>query len=290
MAEGSVVQEDDESESAQQSKSPCLDNPVYKEISIANGKVNRMENSQVKRCLDELGLDSRGVGKVLKKRLKNHLKKEKLALAKLEQEKRIKQVHFYCVIDFQGTCEEENPKDYIHEIIEFPVVLVDANTLEVVSEFHEFCKPQLKPTLSQFCQDLTGVTQEIVDKADSFPIVLSKFEQWLADHELGTKYTFGVVTDGPWDMSRFFLIQCNLCLIPVPKYARKWINLRKLYRNFYKTQGGTLQDMVNNLGMTFEGRPHSGMDDARNIARILQQMVQDGCEITFNEHLERKKT
>ena len=75
----------------------------------------------------------RGVGKVLKKRLKNHLKKEKLALAKLEQEKRIEQVHFYCVIDFEGTCEEENPKDYIHEIIEFPVVLVDSNTLEVVS-------------------------------------------------------------------------------------------------------------------------------------------------------------
>ena len=61
MAEGSVVQEDDESERAQQRKSPCLDNPVYKEISIANGKVNKMENSQVKRCLDELGLDSRWV-------------------------------------------------------------------------------------------------------------------------------------------------------------------------------------------------------------------------------------
>ena len=43
------------------------------------------------------------------------------------------EVHFYCVIDFEGTCEEENPKDYIHEIIEFPAVLVDANTLEVVS-------------------------------------------------------------------------------------------------------------------------------------------------------------
>ena len=27
------------------------------------------------------------------------------------------------------------------------------------------------------------------------------------------------------------------------------------------------------------------MDDARNIARILQKMIQDGCEITFNERL-----
>ena len=44
------------------------------------------------------------------------------------------EVHFYCVIDFEGTCEKDNPKDYIHEIIEFPAVLVDAATLEVVSK------------------------------------------------------------------------------------------------------------------------------------------------------------
>ena len=86
-------------------------------------------------------------------------------------------------------------------------------------------------------------------------------------------------------MGRFFSTQCRLCSIPIPKYARKWINLRKLYRNFYKVQKGTLQDMVKNLGMQFEGRPHSGMDDARNIARILQKMAQDGCEFKFNEYL-----
>ena len=86
-------------------------------------------------------------------------------------------------------------------------------------------------------------------------------------------------------MKRFFSGQCQLCSIPIPKYARKWINLRKLYRNFYKVLNGTLEDMVNNLGMKFEGRPHCGMDDARNIARILRKMVQDGCEIKFNESL-----
>ena len=43
------------------------------------------------------------------------------------------ELHFYCVIDFEGTCEEANPTDYVHEIIEFPAVLVDANTMEVVS-------------------------------------------------------------------------------------------------------------------------------------------------------------
>ena len=80
---------------------------------------------------------------VLQKRLKNHIKKEKLVQAKLVQEKRMNEVHFYCVIDFEGTCEEENPKDYIHEIIEFPAVLVDATTLEVVSEISRGIEQQL---------------------------------------------------------------------------------------------------------------------------------------------------
>ena len=53
------------------------------------------------------------------------------------------EVHFYCVIDFEGTCEEENPKDYIHEIIEFPAVLVNATTLEVVSEISRGIEQQL---------------------------------------------------------------------------------------------------------------------------------------------------
>ena len=89
----------------------------------------------------------------------------------------------------------------------------------------------------------------------------------------------------PWDMGRFFSTQCKLCSIPVPKFARKWIDLRKLYRNFYKVSKCSLQNMVANLGMTFEGRAHSGMDDARNIARILRKLIEDGCEIKFNDWL-----
>ena len=73
---------------------------------------------------------------VLQKRLKNHIKREELTQANYSKQEMVQgddEVHFYCVIDFEGTCEEGNPKDYVHEIIEFPAVLVDANTLEVVS-------------------------------------------------------------------------------------------------------------------------------------------------------------
>ena len=40
---------------------------------------------------------------------------------------------YLCVLDFEATCEDPNPPDYIHEIIEFPVVLLNLKTLQVVS-------------------------------------------------------------------------------------------------------------------------------------------------------------
>lgn len=43
--------------------------------------------------------------------------------------------------------------------------------------------------------------------------------------------------------------------------------------------------MLENLGLHFEGRPHSGLDDSKNIARIMIKMMQDGWEPEFNETL-----
>lgn len=43
---------------------------------------------------------------------------------------------YICIIDFEATCEEGNPPEFIHEIIEFPVVLLNTHTLEIVSELY----------------------------------------------------------------------------------------------------------------------------------------------------------
>jgi hypothetical protein len=44
-----------------------------------------------------------------------------------------------------------------------------------------------------------------------------------------------------------------------------------------------LQNMLNSLGLEFEGHPHSGLDDAKNIARVLVKMIKDGAQIRVNE-------
>ncbi|KXJ11771.1 3'-5' exoribonuclease 1 [Exaiptasia diaphana] len=117
-----------------------------------------------------------------------------------------------------------------------------------------------------------------------FGQVLDEFHIWLKKHELGTKHKMAVVTDGPWDIARFLVLQCEISNIMLPKWSKRWINLRKHYRNYYKTRC-KLIDMLENLGLHFEGRPHCGLDDSKNIARIMIKMIQDGWEPEFNESL-----
>lgn len=75
----------------------------------------------------------RGVKEVLKKRLKNHYKRLKLNNANVRKNND-KEPHYdyYLVIDFEATCEEYN-LNYKHEIIEFPIILVDAKDKTAVS-------------------------------------------------------------------------------------------------------------------------------------------------------------
>lgn len=74
----------------------------------------------------------RGVKDVLRKRLKNYYKKQKLKQSATVGSDDL-YYDYICVVDFEATCEENNPYQYLHEIIEFPVVLIDTHTLEIVS-------------------------------------------------------------------------------------------------------------------------------------------------------------
>ena len=47
--------------------------------------------------------------------------------------------------------------------------------------------------------------------------------------------------------------------------------------------------MLANLDLVFEGSPHCGMDDTRNIHRIFERMAADGFRMEANTILSAKK-
>lgn len=49
------------------------------------------------------------------------------------------------------------------EIIEFPVLQVDAKSLKEVNRFHQYVRPTERPFLTSFCTNLTGIVQVSFD-------------------------------------------------------------------------------------------------------------------------------
>eukprot|EP00796_Vickermania_ingenoplastis_P000877 gene877-507_t len=315
------------------------------------------------------------------------------------------------VLDFEATCDAA-AVHYPHEILEFPVVVLDTRTLEIVAQFHRYVRPNKNPQLTSFCTDLTGITQEMVDAAQPLDVVLAEFRKWLeaevyplcrarkqlwadacrarapaatrsppsspscgddgddadADRGVGgrpspgdgaqppctrkggapqqqehrpgaalatasfypcaaqevldanglsrnlqnekkhfpfdtTHYRSGVpqpgvgasdhretfaeeesmicfATDGPWDM-RKFMFECEVLRHrhTFPPLFYRFINVRNCFTKAFQCKPMKLTHMLRKLHMTFEGRRHSGIDDTRNILRVLAELLARGYRL-----------
>lgn len=89
----------------------------------------------------------------------------------------------------------------------------------------------------------------------------------------------------PWDIKECLFPQCVFARVPFPSYATKWMDVRKLFSSFYRVRSGNLSGMLESFGLKFEGREHSGIDDTRNIARVLMQLIRDGCILKYNRFI-----
>ncbi|KAJ3129223.1 3'-5' exoribonuclease 1 [Nowakowskiella sp. JEL0407] len=191
---------------------------------------------------------------------------------------------YLCVLDFEATCEKDSGFDFENEIIEFPVVLINIESNLVDAEFHKFVRPSREPILSDFCKELTGISQSQIDRADTFPKVLDQLEEWLSAFSEFPYDDMMFVTDGPWDLRDFLRKQCNTSKVSRPSYLYKFVDLRLLFSQHYKHEraGLNLEAMLSIIGRRFEGRQHSGIEDTRNIARIVQHMIAEGVKFSEN--------
>ncbi|KAH9446871.1 hypothetical protein MJO28_016111 [Puccinia striiformis f. sp. tritici] len=218
--------------------------------------------------------------------------------------------HSFLCIDFESTCINaddptlNNPtrlsKDqlmwlYPNEIIEWPVILLQWRTsqrgnweLYEAGRYRQFVRPVWRPILSQFCSDLTGISQDEVDQAMTLDGVLRDFDQnFVKPRQLFTPGNQTIwVTDGPWDFRDHFVKSIFLAKVDsnhLPRYLRSpisLIDLRHLLKAFIPNvctfpppASLSLFNAMAAFGLEFEGQQHSGIDDAYNVSRLLAEMV-----------------
>ncbi|KAG2492861.1 hypothetical protein HYH03_008779 [Edaphochlamys debaryana] len=83
--------------------------------------------------------------------------------------------------------------------------------------------------------------------------------------------------------------ECGWRKLPRPPYLRRWCNLKRLYTARYR-RTASLQKCVEAVGLRWEGRLHSGLDDARNTAALAVRMVRDGVVLRTTDSFKEAPT
>lgn len=193
---------------------------------------------------------------------------------------RSQNLDFFLVLDLEGKVE----------ILEFPVLMINAKTLDVMDFFHRFVRPSemSEQRINEYIEGKYGkfgVDRVWHDTAIPFKEVLHQFEVWLAQHHLWEKELGGhlnraaFVTCGNWDLKTKVPQQCKVSNMKLPPYFLEWINLKDVYLNFYKRRATGMMTMMKELCIPSLGSHHLGIDDTKNIARVLQHMLADGALI-----------
>lgn len=191
----------------------------------------------------------------------------------------------FLVLDFEANCEN-GKKIEPQEIIEFPCLLVDAQSFQVVDTFHKYIKPVGHPQITAFCTELTGITQDMLESCPAWSEVLSQFVTWYQNNNL-TPETATFATCGLWDFATCLPGQCSFSGTTIPtmldvSQSGAFVNVKFSYQKHMGKYGKGITEMQKELGLEFEGKLHSGIDDCRNILKIMQVLAKEGFVFEHN--------
>lgn len=192
----------------------------------------------------------------------------------------------YIVFDLEATCwdDKDTENGYVPiardvdqinamEVIEIGAVAMKHTDegLVLLDEYDAFVKPVDYPELSPFCKQLTSIQQRDVDMAGDVHDVFPEFIEWARSFTGEAKF----VSWGMFDKAIFERMN---------KYQGKNLDIDYFRKNHFSAKhrwrkmGGPnagLKRALKYFKMEFVGNHHRGIDDAKNIARIFNEIFDD---------------
>jgi inhibitor of KinA sporulation pathway (predicted exonuclease) len=171
---------------------------------------------------------------------------------------------YYVVVDLEATCDDGGrvPRDE-SEIIEIGAVLVEGATLRTVAEFQTFVRPVVHPRLTAFCTELTTITQADVDPAPGFPAAAARL----------AAFGDGAVFCSWGNYDRNQLAADARRHHVAPPLGPRHVNLKEEFTKLEGSRKRGNREALVRVGIEATGVHHRGLDDARNIARLLPYIL-----------------
>ncbi len=175
---------------------------------------------------------------------------------------------YFLIVDLEATCcDKQSIARREMETIEIGAVIVEARNLTKVDEFSVFIKPVRNPLLTNFCTELTSITQNDVEIAQCFSKAIKVFKKWLYKYENFIFCSWG-------DYDKYQILQdCEYHKISYP-IGSEHINIKKLFstaQGLKKKLG--MAGALKAAGLALNGTHHRGLDDAKNMARLMPYIL-----------------
>ncbi|MFN7118993.1 MAG: exonuclease domain-containing protein [Saprospiraceae bacterium] len=175
----------------------------------------------------------------------------------------------FIIYDLEATCWMGRPPSMVQEIIEIGAVRVNGYG-EMEDVFSSFVRPIINPRLSGFCQELTSIRQEDVERARLFPQVIEDFQDWAEVWD----DDYVLCSWGEFD-KKMLINDCKLHRLEYD-WVDPHINLKDQYREIKRLrQAKGLKAVVAAEGYEFMGTHHRGIDDAKNLALIFTKYLDE---------------
>ena len=173
------------------------------------------------------------------------------------------------IIDLEATCwNGKIPAGQVNEIIEIGICVLDTTTGAITQNQGILIQPE-RSKVSPFCTELTTITQELLDaEGISFHEACTK----LCEEYNPKEYTWA--SYGQYDLN-MLKKQCKIRNIEYPM-GTEHINVKTTFfevKNLKKKVG--MNGALKILDIPLEGTHHRGIDDAKNIAKILYWCMQN---------------
>jgi inhibitor of KinA sporulation pathway (predicted exonuclease) len=166
-------------------------------------------------------------------------------------------------IDLEGTCERDKRDIKTQEVIDIGIVWTDVSGSVVLGEVSTLVKPSGR--ISEFCTELTGITQEEVDMANPFESAWTTL--WYFLPQFSKWYSWGTfdkdIFEEEWNRVEITeqVLDNHVDLAAVYK---KGVGVRRGRRRALKYSGGKPY-----------GDNHRGLSDAHDVRQIYEYLYKN---------------
>ncbi len=162
---------------------------------------------------------------------------------------------------------EEEKKISKMETIEIGAVIMDESFL-VLGEFKTLVKPMYNSEIYKKYETLTGISTQMVSGAPNFSVAYEMFADWCNSY--GEEYEVYAWSENDYNQIVAEMKQKHYDNLEKKVILTHWYDFQKEYTEKLGLERAlSLDKALFYAGITYEGRRHDALDDAKNTAELF---------------------